>query len=52
MDMVEIQKIIKKRITVIKTTIVRPLGFDVVVAVPKHRNGVSGSKPLDKKNGG
>ena len=51
MDMVEIQKIIKKRITVIKTTIVRPLGFDVVVAVPKPKNGLKGTMQ-DKKNGG
>lgn len=35
MDIFEIQETIKKHITIIKKTIVKPLNFDVVVKVPK-----------------
>ena len=35
MDIYEIQETIKKNITVIKKTIVKPLDFDVVIKVPK-----------------
>ena len=35
MDIYEIQETIKKHITIIKKTIVKPLDFDVVIKVPK-----------------
>ena len=35
MDLCEIQETIKKHITVIKKTIIKPLGFDVIIKVPK-----------------
>jgi len=38
MDIIEITETIKKHITIIKKIIIKPLGFDVVVAVPK-KNG-------------
>ena len=36
MDLCEIQETIKKHITIIKKTIVKPLDFDVIVKVPKN----------------
>ena len=38
MDLYEIQETIKKHITIIKRTIVKPFNFDVVVKVP-NKNG-------------
>lgn len=38
MNLYEIQETIRKHITIIKKTIIRPLNFDVVIKVPK-RNG-------------
>ena len=35
MDLYEVQETIKKHITIIKKTIVKPLNFDVIVKVPK-----------------
>ena len=35
MDLCEIQETIKKKVTVIKKTIIRPFDFDVIVKVPK-----------------
>lgn len=35
MDLYEIQETIKKHITIIKKTIVKPLNLDIVVKVPK-----------------
>ncbi|HLC62180.1 MAG TPA: hypothetical protein VJI52_04145 [Candidatus Nanoarchaeia archaeon] len=35
MDLYEIQETIKKHITIIKRTIVKPMDFDVVIKVPK-----------------
>jgi len=35
MDSCEIQETIKKHITIIKRTIVKPMDFDVVIKVPK-----------------
>ena len=36
MDLYEIQETIKKHITIIKKTIVKPMDFDVVIKVPKQ----------------
>lgn len=38
MDLYEIQETIKKHITIIKRTIVKPLNFDVVIKVPKKNS--------------
>ena len=35
MDLYEIQETIKKHITIIKKTIVKPLNFDIIIKVPK-----------------
>lgn len=35
MDLYEIQETIRKHVTIIKKTIVKPLNFDVVIKVPK-----------------
>ena len=35
MDLCEIEETIKKKVTVIKKTIIRPFDFDVIVKVPK-----------------
>ena len=35
MDLYEIQETIKKHITIIKKTIVKPLNFDVIIKIPK-----------------
>ncbi len=38
MDLYEIQETIKKHITIIKRTIVKPMDFDVVIKVPKKQS--------------
>ena len=38
MDLYEIQETIKKHITIIKKTIVKPMDFDVVIKVPKKQS--------------
>ena len=44
MDLYEVQETIKKHITIIKKTIVKPLNFDVIVKIPK-------GNAEDKKHG-
>ena len=44
MDLYEVQETIKKHITIIKKTIVKPLNFDVIVKIPKEN-------AEDKKHG-
>lgn len=46
MDLYEIQETIKKHITIIKKTIVKPMDFDVVIKVPKNKN----EKTQEKEN--
>lgn len=46
MDLYEIQETIKKHITIIKRTIVKPMDFDVVIKVPKK----SAEKAEQKEN--
>ena len=38
MSLYEIQETIKKHITIIKKTIIKPLNFDIILKVPK-KNG-------------
>lgn len=37
MDLYEVQETIKKHITVIKKTIIKPLGFDIILKIPKDK---------------
>ncbi len=44
MDICEIQETIKKHITIVRKTIVRPFNFDIIVKVPKQENKNGGLK--------
>lgn len=35
MDLYEVQETIKKHITIIKKTIIKPLGLDIIMRIPK-----------------
>ncbi len=48
MSMLEIQETIKKHITIIKKTIIRPLGFDVIIKVPKENKVEKGKNENQK----
>jgi hypothetical protein len=37
MDLYEVQETIRKHITVIKKTIIKPLGFDIIFKIPKDK---------------
>src|SRR3989344_1032210 len=51
MDLYEVQETIKKHITVIKKTIIKPLGFDIILKIPKDgaENGEKEVKILEIK---
>lgn len=48
MNLYEIQETIKKHITIIKKTIVKPLNFDVIVRVPKGNGEIKKPREVQK----
>ena len=46
MSLIEIQETIKKHVTVIKKTIVRP-GIEAIIAIPKNANKIERSDKND-----
>ncbi len=49
MDLCEVQETIRKRITIIKKTIIKPLGLDIIIKIPKKGAVKNGEK---NHNGG